>query len=139
MYNRSHCEGGTKATNYLRQLLACLATGVVPAQWRAEYSSLVEITTSSWVADLAARAKALDRYQPLLRSRGLVNGEREGEFLKYWMGGMFVPHSFITATRQHSAQVSHIKFDKEINLIKWRHHLRIEEVLGSHLMSFLEY
>lgn len=61
------------------------------------------------MADLVARTKALDQYKSFLRSRGLVDSKREGECLRYWMGGMFAPHSFITATRQHAAQVSPIK------------------------------
>ena len=106
---RSHYKVNTRATNYLRQLVSCLATGVVPGLWKAEYSSLTDITIGSWVTDLVARTKALDQYKPFLRSRGSVDCKKEGECLRYWMGGMFAAHSFITATRQHAAQVSPIK------------------------------
>ena len=85
--------------------MVSLATGVVPPKWRAEYSTSTEITIGAWVADLAARTKALGRYKPLLCSRGQAAGEKEEQVMRYWMGGMFAPHSFITATRQHSAQV----------------------------------
>lgn len=100
IYCRSHCEGDSKATNALRQLLVCLATGSVPASWRAEYTVPSEISVGAWVADLVARCGALMRYKPIIRG---VKGEKEG--LQYWMGGMFTPYCFITATRQHSAQV----------------------------------
>lgn len=44
------------------------------------------------------------RYKPIIRG---VKGEGEGGGggLQYWMGGMFTPYCFITATRQYSAQV----------------------------------
>ena len=96
---RSHCEGDTKATNSLRKLMTSLSSGNVPSSWRAEYPSPTDTGISSWVADLVSRTEALDRYRPMFRTKEAVSGTR------YWMGGMFNPHSFITATRQHSAQV----------------------------------
>ena len=96
---RSHCEGDTKATNSLRKLMTSISSGIVPSPWRAEYPSPSDTGISSWVADLVSRSEALDRYKPMFRTTEAVSGTR------YWMGGMFNPHSFITATRQHSAQV----------------------------------
>jgi Dynein heavy chain C-terminal domain len=99
LLHRSHCEGDTKATNSLRKLMTSLTSGLVPSAWRAEYPSPTDTGISSWVADLVSRSEALDRYRPMFRTKEAVSGTR------YWMGGMFNPHSFITATRQHSAQV----------------------------------
>ena len=79
--------------------MTSLSTGIVPSSWRAEYPSPTDTGISSWVADLVSRSEALDRYRPMFRTKEAVNGTR------YWMGGMFNPHSFITATRQLSAQV----------------------------------
>lgn len=102
---RSHCEGDSRATNALRQLLVCLASGSVPSSWRAEYSAPSEISVGVWVADLVARCGALMRYKPVIRG-----AKGEGEGLQYWMGGMFTPYCFITATRQYSAQVCSVLF-----------------------------
>jgi Dynein heavy chain C-terminal domain len=79
--------------------MTSLTSGLVPSAWRAEYPSPTDTGISSWVADLVSRSEALDRYRPMFRTKEAVSGTR------YWMGGMFNPHSFITATRQHSAQV----------------------------------
>jgi hypothetical protein len=46
--------------------------------------------------------RAVEKYKPILNSD---SSTQEKALMKYWLGGMFVPHSFIMATRQHSAQV----------------------------------
>jgi hypothetical protein len=62
---------------------------------------------ATWIADLGARARALSRYKPLL-----VSPSPSAAAVQFWVGGMFAPESFITATRQYSAQVLHCKMSR---------------------------
>ena len=58
------------------------------------------MSLGEWVADLAARSRALAvKYEA-----GLRNGA-ELMNCSFWVGGMFTPEAFITATRQQTAQV----------------------------------
>lgn len=58
------------------------------------------MSLGEWVADLAARSRALaGKYEAGLRNGAeLMNSS-------FWVGGMFTPEAFITATRQQTAQV----------------------------------
>ena len=106
----AYCKGEAKATNVLRELLGSLRKGSVPARWRALYSSRSTLTLGEWVADLAARAKVLTtRYTAALAANNSSSSSTTGssELMKciFWVGGMFTPEAFITATRQQTAQV----------------------------------
>jgi hypothetical protein len=99
---KSYCMGDCKATNSLRQLLSCMHIGAVPISWRSEYSYPLETTIGAWVVDLTSRTRVVEKYKPILNSDSDRNIQEEA-LMKYWLGGMFVPHSFIIATRQHAA------------------------------------
>ena len=102
--NSAYCRGEIKATNLVRDLLSCFGKGVVPASWRSQSASS-QLTVGSWIADLAARIKALDRYGGLLQKTSAGSGEE----CVFWLGGMFAPEAFVTATRQLTAQVNRVK------------------------------
>ena len=99
-----YCQGETKATNLLRDLIANIRKGTVPQRWRALYTTCKTLPLSDWVVDLARRAAVhRDRYAGLLEAGA---GTELLTMCKFWVGGMFNPEAFITATRQHTAQVS---------------------------------
>ena len=79
--------------------MTSLRKGQVPPRWKATYTTHGHMTLSDWVADFLARTKTLCSYANLL-----INAQN---MLKssFWLGGMFTPEAFITATRQYSAQV----------------------------------
>ena len=82
-----------------------ISKGEVPSVWKQQYVSAAENTASAWIVDLSARVKALSRYQAPLR---VGAPEKEVNDIVYWVGGMFSPEAFITATRQYTAQVQNI-------------------------------
>lgn len=97
---RSFCIGEAKLTNDVRALMACFSKGQLPAQWRAEYVVDKNVSVNAWVADLAARCAELHKYVDALK-KGLGPGASSS----FWIGGMFAPEAFVTATRQQTAQV----------------------------------
>ncbi len=101
---RSFGEGQVKATNRTRELLVSFARRQTPAHWRT-YPCPSDLAQSlgAWVTDLAARVRGLDRYRALLRQH---QSGGANPTCQYWLGGMFSPEAFVTATRQHAAQVT---------------------------------
>lgn len=88
----------------MRDIIASLRRGVVPAAWRAQYSTRSAQSLGEWIADLAARATALmKRYTPLQQQSSSSSSSIKD--ILFWIGGMFTPEAFITATRQQTAQV----------------------------------
>lgn len=60
-----------------------------------------------WVSDFATRALELHSYTSLLTSTAQASKTvSESSTHSYWMGRMFLPEAFITATRQHTAQAN---------------------------------
>jgi hypothetical protein len=104
-------SGEVKATNDLRALMRCFVSGSVPASWLAMYVGKSTISLGQWMGDFIARVRALNRYLPALpanivpASRGAGAGGADGNNVVYWMGGMFMPETYIMATRQQTAQV----------------------------------
>jgi dynein heavy chain 1 len=90
------CKGEIKQTNYLRALITDLSKGVVPKDWR-RYAIPESVGVGAWLVDLAERLQQLERLSgDMLRSPRPV--------LTVWLGGLFLPEAFITATRQAAAR-----------------------------------
>ncbi|XP_001636057.2 cytoplasmic dynein 1 heavy chain 1 isoform X2 [Nematostella vectensis] len=95
------CEAQKKPTNYLRGLMSDLAKGILPSNWR-RYTVPKGLTVLQWVVDFSDRIKQLQAISQAANasgSSGLKN-------LSIWLGGMFVPEAYITATRQFVAQAN---------------------------------
>lgn len=90
------CTGEIKQTNYLRRLITDLSKGVVPKDWR-RYAIPESVGVSAWLVDLAERLQQLERL-----SADMVKSPRPP--LTVWLGGLFAPEAFITATRQAAAR-----------------------------------
>lgn len=99
------CAGTIKQTNAIRSLMTDLVKGVVPRTWRA-YKVPDAITANQWIADFGLR---VDQLLQFTKAAG------EGQALsacRVWLGGLFVPEAFITATRQAVAQAHSWSLEK---------------------------
>ncbi|CEF66963.1 Dynein heavy chain, cytoplasmic [Strongyloides ratti] len=105
------CKGDKKQDNNIRSLSSSLNRGLVPQNWQ-RYVLPKNVTVASWMADFAERISQLVR---LSKSDNLRSEE-------IWLGGMFAPEAYITATRQMVAQSNglaleqlnmHVKVGKE--------------------------
>ncbi|CAM9536041.1 unnamed protein product [Choristocarpus tenellus] len=90
------CKGDIKATNEVRLLMNTLVKDVVPTSWK---SGLVQAAMGAvdWLEDFRKR---LAHLEALAESDALA-GPSAGP---YWLGGLFSPDAFITATRQFVAR-----------------------------------
>jgi dynein heavy chain 1 len=92
------CDGEIKQTNYLRSLMTqYLNKGAVTPHWQA-YKIPKGLSVSYWIADFNLRILQLQRVADLANSGGSL------QTFDIWIGGLFVPEAFITATRQAVAQ-----------------------------------
>ncbi len=89
------CQGALKLTNHLRTVMSNLSKGVVPKDWQ-RYTLPDSISLTAWFVDLAARIRQLDD----------VSKATDFYQRRYWLGGLFSPEAFMTATRQAAAQAN---------------------------------
>ncbi|KIY66037.1 dynein heavy chain protein 1 [Cylindrobasidium torrendii FP15055 ss-10] len=83
------CLGELKQTNHLRSLMSELTKGTIPNHWR-RYKVPKSMSVSGWVIDFARRLNQLDR----------VAGLNNLNDVEVWLGGLFFPEAYVTATRQ---------------------------------------
>ncbi|VDM09803.1 unnamed protein product, partial [Wuchereria bancrofti] len=90
---QSVCRGERKQSNHTRALTLALNKGLVPSDW-LRYTVPKVVTVMTWIHDFAERVKQL------IRLAGSVSLKKES----IWLGGLFAPEAYITATRQTVAQ-----------------------------------
>ncbi|KAF8807657.1 dynein heavy chain protein 1 [Phlegmacium glaucopus] len=83
------CQGELKQTNHLRTLMSALTKGTIPEHWR-RYKVNKSMAVTGWIPNFARRLAQLDHIA------GLDNLNN----LEVWLGGLFYPEAYITATRQ---------------------------------------
>jgi len=88
---RQVCQGAQKHSNHSRMLVECISKGVLPRHWR-RYVAPPSLSLNLWVVDLARRMGALPPPSPPPST--------------IWLGGLFNPNAFITATRQAAARAN---------------------------------
>lgn len=86
------CEGKMQQTNYLRKLMDTLNKGLIPIEWK-QYKVCKDMTINQWINDFARRVEHLEG----------ISQKSEFENIPVWIGGLFIPEAYITATRQASA------------------------------------
>ncbi|KAJ1659203.1 dynein heavy chain [Dispira simplex] len=92
------CEGTLKQTNHLRMLLDCFNKSTIPTHW-LKYKVLRNSTLTQWLGDFQQRLSQLEE----LASK--ANAAQEPlEHVAVWLGGLFYPEAFVTASRQVVAQ-----------------------------------
>ncbi|CAJ0587205.1 unnamed protein product, partial [Mesorhabditis spiculigera] len=89
------CRGEKKQTNESRALAASLQRGQVPTNWQ-RYTVPRDVTVMDWMGDFRERVNQLQR---ITASSAL---KREA----VWLGGLFSPEAYVTATRQQVAQAN---------------------------------
>ncbi|KAL0081796.1 dynein heavy chain [Phycomyces blakesleeanus] len=87
------CSGELKQTNHLRQLMDWLNKGLIPDHWK-RYKVPKNISLNVWIADLKLR---------LAQVEGIAQ-EPSFDKCEVWIGGLFIPEAYVTATRQATAQ-----------------------------------
>ncbi|XP_078590507.1 cytoplasmic dynein 1 heavy chain 1-like isoform X1 [Branchiostoma floridae x Branchiostoma japonicum] len=95
------CEGKKKQTNEDRELISVLAKGMLPQSWR-RYKVPDGMTVIQWVIDFGQRIKQLHK----ISQATAQGGAKELKNQQIWLGGLFVPEAFITATRQYVSQAN---------------------------------
>lgn len=91
------CRGEKKQTNYHREITEYLAKGMIPNHWK-RYRTPESFTVIQWITDFADRIKQMQQ----ISSSSISNLKN----LNIWLGGLFVPEAYITATRQFVAQAN---------------------------------
>jgi len=89
------CKGAIKLTNHLRTVMGNLSKGVVPKDWQ-RYSLPDSISLTTWFVDLGSRIRQLDE----------ISKSADFYQRRFWLGGLFSPEAFLTATRQAAAQAN---------------------------------
>ncbi|KAJ3563761.1 hypothetical protein NP233_g8731 [Leucocoprinus birnbaumii] len=103
------CRGELKQTNHLRALMSSLTKGTIPEHWR-KYKVNKVMAVSGWIVDFARRLQQLDH----------IAGVDNLSNVEVWLGGLFFPEAYITATRQAvahrkkwSLETLHLRLDLE--------------------------
>ncbi|CAH1756141.1 13650_t:CDS:10 [Entrophospora sp. SA101] len=99
------CEGQLKQTNHLRMLLNYLTKD----HW-CKYKVPKTTSLNHWVADFKSRLQQLEN----------ITKESNYTSLEVWLGGLFMPEAYITATRQAVAQkhrwsLEELKLEVDLN------------------------
>uniref|UniRef100_A0A915HKX7 Dynein heavy chain, cytoplasmic n=1 Tax=Romanomermis culicivorax TaxID=13658 RepID=A0A915HKX7_ROMCU len=93
------CQNQKKQTNHHRSLSTNLNKGIVPDTWR-KYALPPGTTVIQWIYDFAERIKQLNEI-----SNAFVKDQAKAfKNVRVWLGGLFAPEAYITATRQFVAQ-----------------------------------
>ncbi|KAF8321764.1 dynein heavy chain protein 1 [Clavulina sp. PMI_390] len=88
------CDGALKQTNHLRSLMSHLNKGrTIPTHW-VRYKVPKSMGVAQWIPDFGARLAQLEK---IAHRETLVGVE-------VWLGGLFFPEAYVTATRQAVAQ-----------------------------------
>ncbi|XP_076442165.1 cytoplasmic dynein 1 heavy chain 1-like isoform X5 [Babylonia areolata] len=95
------CQGEKKPTNHHRSMMADLVKGIIPGSWR-RYIVPAGLTVIQWITDFSQRVKQL---QAIVQA-SQASSSRELKNLNVWLGGLFIPEAYITATRQFVAQAN---------------------------------
>ncbi|CAN7979476.1 unnamed protein product [Ixodes pacificus] len=107
------CRGERRQTNYHRTMIADLAKGMLPTYWK-KYTVSPGCTVIQWVTDFSDRIKQLQRVSQACTSGGAAALKS----LHVWLGGLFNPEAYITATRQYVAQANGWSLE-ELSLEVW--------------------
>ncbi|CDJ57328.1 hypothetical protein EMWEY_00007760 [Eimeria maxima] len=113
------CKGELKITNSLRDLASQISSSRVPPEWSQVYVSAQELTVKEWLEDFSRRLAQLtmvsrefgtEEEQQDVQTEAamhLLSRQRDNGQLtqwRVWLGGLFFPSAYLTATRQAVAQ-----------------------------------
>jgi len=92
---------GKKQTNHHRELIFKLTRGIIPNHWLG-YTIPKSCSVAAWITDFSARIKQLVNISVSVSKQGAASLKSS----TVWMGGLFNPEAFVTATRQCVAQAN---------------------------------
>ncbi|XP_074602445.1 dynein heavy chain, cytoplasmic isoform X2 [Brevipalpus obovatus] len=95
------CKAAKKQTNHHRVMISDLAKGVIPVHWK-KYTVPQNATVIQWITDFSDRVKQLQK----ISNQCTSNGSTILRSIHVWLGGLFNPEAYITATRQYVAQAN---------------------------------
>ena len=95
------CKGSKKQTNDHRAIIADLNRGIIPRSWTLYKIPSNSCTVIQWINDFCQRVKQLEDI-----SSKCTGGAASLRAHSVWLGGLFNPEAFITATRQCVAQAN---------------------------------
>ncbi|XP_013402014.1 cytoplasmic dynein 1 heavy chain 1-like isoform X1 [Lingula anatina] len=95
------CQGQKKPTNHHRSMMSDLPKGIIPLSWK-RYTVPSGMTVIEWITDFSERIKQLQAISAASQSGGAM----ELKNFTVWLGGLFIPEAYITATRQYVAQAN---------------------------------
>jgi dynein heavy chain 1 len=98
-----------KATtdNEIRALISRLSRGDLPDDWRRHHCVPGNIKFDGWMSDLIQL-----RLRRLHTLSSDLEAARTGGGLRVWLGGLFQPGAFLTATRQWCARLQGVALEK---------------------------
>jgi len=106
----AYCQGDTKLTNKLKALVDAVAAGVTPKDWLELFTG-GQVVADRWIGDFVERLKQVNEF---------IKSDGKGlEGMKFWVGGLLNPGSFVTATRQFVARKGNHSID-ELELILYK-------------------
>uniref|UniRef100_A0A8C0WNI1 Dynein heavy chain, cytosolic n=1 Tax=Castor canadensis TaxID=51338 RepID=A0A8C0WNI1_CASCN len=85
----------------VENIKAQLIRGILPRSW-SHYTVPAGMTVIQWVSDFSERIKQLQNISQAAAS----GGAKELKNVHVYLGGLFVPEAYITATRQYVAQAT---------------------------------
>uniref|UniRef100_A0A0L8I729 Dynein heavy chain, cytosolic n=1 Tax=Octopus bimaculoides TaxID=37653 RepID=A0A0L8I729_OCTBM len=95
------CSGEKKPTNHHRSMMDDLIKGIIPISWR-RYTVPSGLTVIQWITDFSERVKQLHN----IITQTSSGGAKELKNINVWLGKLFIPEAYITATRQYVAQAN---------------------------------
>ncbi|KAL8271990.1 hypothetical protein Esti_004114 [Eimeria stiedai] len=110
------CKGERKITNSLRDLATLISSSKVPLEWSQVYVSSQDLTVTEWLEDFNRRLTQLAIVGSEFDSQDSLNMDTAMTLLSHqrddgdltqsriWLGGLFYPSAYLTATRQAVAQ-----------------------------------
>lgn len=97
------CKNQKKQTNDHRTIISDLNRGIIPKNWTL-YKIPPNTTVIQWINDFSMRVKQLEEISKNVTASGGGVGSLRSHTV--WLGGLFNPEAFITATRQCVAQAN---------------------------------
>jgi dynein heavy chain 1 len=94
---RDMVAGNSKLTNRCRSVMLQVSRGELPREWSGRYP-VARCNASEWIADFIRR---LNQLASLTKT---PIEDRAWADTPIWLGGLFTPEAFVTATRQAVAQ-----------------------------------
>ena len=101
------CRGNFKPTNEIRDVAKNLKNDTIPKAWRMW---VTELNVTQWVMDLNKRIQQLVH---LMKAKDFKKSN-------LWIGGLFYPEAFLTATRQYVAQCIKVPLDELVLNVTFR-------------------